>query len=96
MTIFFSLANANLTEDSSREVVESLYDLYLQLLEVLGLEDRTKEESLDQDIEGLIEERNQARKEKDFAKADAIRDQLLQMGIILKDTPTGVVWERKN
>ena len=53
-----------------------------------------KEEILDEDIEKLIEERQAARKAKDFARADAIRDELLEKGIILKDTREGVQWKR--
>ena len=53
-----------------------------------------KEEILDEDIEKLIEERQAARKAKDFARADEIRDQLLAMGIVLKDTREGVKWSR--
>ena len=48
----------------------------------------------DKEIEALIEERNQARKEKNYARADEIRDQLLEQGIILKDTREGVKWSR--
>ena len=58
-------------------------------------EDGTKEEEiLDEEIEKLIEERQAARKNKDFARADEIRDQLLEQGIVLKDTREGVKWSR--
>ena len=53
-----------------------------------------KEDILDEEIEKLIEERQAARKAKDFARADAIRDELLAKGIILKDTREGVQWKR--
>ena len=53
-----------------------------------------KEEMLDADIEALIEERQAARKEKNFARADAIREELLAKGIILEDTREGVKWKR--
>ena len=53
-----------------------------------------EEEVLDEDIEKLIEERQAARKAKDFKRADEIRDQLQEMGIILKDTREGVTWKR--
>ena len=53
-----------------------------------------EEEILDSDIEKLIEERQAARKEKNFARADEIRDELLAKGIILKDTREGVKWKR--
>ncbi|MDZ4722685.1 MAG: cysteine--tRNA ligase [candidate division Zixibacteria bacterium] len=54
-----------------------------------------KKSSLDGEIEALIQERTQARKSRDFARSDKIRDQLLEMGIILEDTPQGVKWKRK-
>ncbi|MBA4495867.1 cysteine--tRNA ligase [Paenactinomyces guangxiensis] len=63
--------------------------------EVLGLVRGNKEESLESEIEALIQERQQARKDRNFARADAIRDQLLNRGIILEDTPQGVRWKRK-
>ena len=53
-----------------------------------------KQEILDADIEKLIEERQMARKEKNFARADEIRDTLLEMGIVLEDTREGVKWKR--
>ncbi len=63
--------------------------------EVLGLVKIEAEDSLEQEIESLIQERQKARKARDFVKADAIRDQLLAQGIILEDTPQGVRWKRK-
>lgn len=53
-----------------------------------------KEEILDTEIEGLIAERQAARKEKNFARADEIRDLLLEKGIVLEDTREGVKWKR--
>ena len=66
----------------------------VKLGDVLGLILDKKEELLDADIEKLIEERQAARKAKDFARADAIRDELLEKGIILKDTREGVQWKK--
>ena len=66
----------------------------MSLTDVLGLIVDRKEEMLDAEIEKLIEERQAARKAKDFARADAIRDELLEKGIILKDTREGVQWKR--
>ena len=60
----------------------------------LGSSLRKKEEILDSDIEALIAERQAARKEKNFARADEIRDTLLEQGIILEDTREGVKWKR--
>ena len=71
-----------------------MLDLLKKLTDVLGLIVDRKEEILDSDIEELIRERQEARKAKDFARADAIRDELLEKGIILKDTREGVQWKR--
>lgn len=60
---------------------------------VLGF--HLKQEAIDSDIESLIDQRTEARKNKDFARSDQIRDELLAMGIILEDTPQGVKWKRK-
>ena len=79
---------------SSKEYLQKLFDLLVKLTGVLGLIVDKKEEILDEDIEKLIEERQAARKAKDFARADAIRDELLEKGIILKDTREGVQWKR--
>ena len=65
------------------------------LSDILGLIVDVQDEDLDAEIERKIEERQAARKAKDFAKADAIRDELLAEGIVLKDTRDGVRWERK-
>ena len=77
--------------------VLSLYDKVLHdLLAVFGLDLEDKSNSIDQEIEALIEERRQARANKDFARSDAIRDQLKEQGILLDDTPQGTVWKRVN
>lgn len=67
-----------------------------ELCGVLGLALSGEQESLDSEVEALIHQRTQARKEKDFAKADAIRDRLKEMGIVLEDTPAGVKWHRED
>jgi cysteinyl-tRNA synthetase len=71
-----------------------LRELLARIDEVLGVMERT-EVVLDDQVEELISKREQARKEKDFAQADAIRDELVELGIILEDTPQGTVWKRK-
>ena len=87
-------ANTNVDENSSREFAGGLYKELFKLSDVLGLKIEKKEEILDKEIEDLIQERQAARKAKDFKRADEIRDELLKKGIILKDTREGVKWQR--
>ena len=87
-------ANTTATAESSKEYLRGLLDRIVKLGDILGLILDKKEELLDADIEKLIEERQAARKAKDFARADAIRDELLEKGIILKDTREGVQWKK--
>ena len=83
-----------LAEDASQSLIEYAIEEFDELTGVLGLVYNRKSESLDLDIEKLIEERNTARKNKDFALADKIRDDLKAQGIILEDTPQGVKWHK--
>ena len=87
-------ANTNLQEDSSRPFIDEVLNTVVKLCDILGLKVEKEEETLDAEVEKLIAQRQEARKAKDFAKADAIRDQLLEMGIELKDTREGVKWKR--
>ena len=87
-------ANTNVDENSSKEFAGGLYEELFKLSDVLGLKIEKKEEILDKEIEDLIQERQAARKAKDFQRADEIRDELLKKGIILKDTREGVKWQR--
>ena len=87
-------ANTNVDENSSREFAGGLYEELFKLSDVLGLKIEKKEEILDKEIEDLIQDRQAARKAKDFKRADEIRDELLKKGIILKDTREGVKWQR--
>ena len=87
-------ANTKVNEESTGAFAGYLLDILVRLCDVLGLIVLKKEEVLDEDIEALIEERQAARKAKDFAKADEIRAKLLDMGIELKDTREGVKWKR--
>ena len=66
----------------------------MSLTDVLGIIVEKEEEILDADIEAMIAERQAARKERNFARADQIRDELLAKGIILEDTREGVKWKR--
>ena len=87
-------ANTTTNGDSSKAYVTALYELIVKLADVLGIVVEKKEELLDADIEALIQERQAARKERNFARADEIRDELLAKGIILEDTREGVKWKR--
>ena len=100
ITALFDLVkslNRYLELEVTSQGVLSLYDKVLHdLLAVFGLDLEDKSNSIDQEIEALIEERRQARANKDFARSDAIRDQLKEQGILLDDTPQGTVWKRVN
>ena len=87
-------ANTKLDEESSSEILMNVYQKIERLLGVLGLEFTVEKEDVDQQIRDLIEKRQQARKEKNFALADQIRDELLAQGIELLDTREGVKWKR--
>ena len=87
-------ANSNTSSENSKEYLDALYDRLNTLGGVLGIRVERKEEILDTEIEGLIAERQAARKEKNFARADEIRDLLLEKGIVLEDTREGVKWKR--
>ena len=86
--------NTGVSAQNSKECLQSYLDLLVKLCGVLGLIVDKKEELLDEEIEKLIEERQAARKAKNFARADEIRDELLSKGIILKDTREGVQWKK--
>lgn len=87
--------NSAVDDNSSLAFVTLAKEKLQMLCSVLGIITEKKEETLDSEIEDLIAERQAARKAKDFAKADAIRDQLLSMDIVLEDTREGVKWHRK-
>ncbi len=85
-------ANTGITGASGREAIELALSLIRELGGVLGLFTKETKKSLDAEVEELIKKRTEARKNKDWAAADAIRDKLKEMNIILKDTPDGVKW----
>jgi len=87
--------NSSVTDSSSLAYVQKAKDVLKDLCDVLGIILEREEEDLDSDIEALIAERQAARKAKNFQRADEIRDQLDQMGIVLEDTREGVKWHRK-
>lgn len=87
-------ANTNVSGDSSREFIEAVKKVIVELSDILGLMVERKQELGDADIEALIAERQKARKDKNFARADEIRNELLEKGIILEDTREGVKWKK--
>ncbi len=78
----------------NRQILQQAQGLLLELDEVLGLLKQTEQEILPEEIEQKIQQREQARKQKDFTTADAIRDELQERGIVLEDTPEGVRWKK--
>ncbi len=88
------LANISAKEESSALFVHTLKEEICRLCDVMGILTERKKEMLDEEIEQMIADRQQARKNKDFAQADAIRAKLSAMGIILEDTREGVKWKR--
>lgn len=95
--IFDITKEANLyiqRKQTSTEVIEAFQTLLASLLQILGLQIEEKQELVDEEIDQLIEQREQARKDRDFQLADQIRDQLKDKNIILEDTPQGPRWKR--
>lgn len=88
------LSNSTISEASTKAYVSYVKETMGKLCDVLGIITEKKEEILDSEVEDLIAKRQQARKDKNFALADEIRGQLLDMGIILEDTREGVKWKR--
>ena len=87
-------ANTHAGESSSIAFLTALKEEILQLADICGLIVEKAEEILEDEVEKLIQERQEARKAKNFARADEIRDELLQKGILLEDTREGVKWKR--
>ena len=97
ISVIFELikyTNINVTNDTPKATVDKSLSTVEKLCDVLGIITEKEEELLDSDIEALINERQAARKAKDFAKADEIRNKLADMGITLLDTREGVKWKR--
>lgn len=88
------LSNTTINENSSKEYCDKMASTIEKLCDILGILVKQEQELLDEDIEKLIAERQQARKDKNFARADEIRNSLLDMGIALEDTREGVKWKR--
>ncbi len=85
--------NQNVGDNTARNVLKLFIDNLSMLCDILGIILKKEEKLLDADIEKMIEERQQARKNKDFATADRIRDELLSKGIVLEDTREGVKYK---
>ena len=99
ISVLFELAkntNTNITTASSKELVEKALELIRELGSPLGILQKSTKVSLEDEVEKLIEQRQEARKNRDFALADKIRDDLKARGIILEDTPQGVRWKMEN
>ena len=99
ISVIFELVkmiNQELKEEHTAAFLQKLREELLELCDVLGLIVEEQEELLDEEVEKLIEERQKARKNKDFARADEIRDTLKSRGILLEDTREGVKWKREN
>jgi cysteinyl-tRNA synthetase len=88
------IANSNANAASSKEFIAKLREAIVTFSDILGLKVVKEAELLDADIENLINERQAARKERNFKRADEIRDELLSKGIVLEDTREGVRWKR--
>ncbi len=87
-------ANSKITSGNSKELIQKVLDRITKLSDILGIQVKKKEELLDEEIDQLIQDRQNARKNKDFTKADEIRNLLLEKGILLEDTREGVRWKR--
>ncbi|WP_102834448.1 cysteine--tRNA ligase [Clostridioides difficile] len=97
ISVIFELAkliNSNVDENSSLEFAKKCLDEFNELTGVLNIVNKKKDTVLDKDIEELIQKRTDAKKNKEFQLADDIRQQLLDMGIVLEDTRQGVKWKR--
>lgn len=97
ISVIFELikyTNINITAETPKKTIDMALATIEKLCDVLGIITEQEEELLDSDIEALIQERQEARKAKNFARADEIRNMLSDMGIILEDTREGVKWKR--
>lgn len=97
VSVIFELVkfiNIHTSKENSRQYIDELVNEMEELTQILGIITKREKELLDQDIEDLINERQVARKEKNFQRADEIREELSKKGILLEDTREGVKWKR--
>ncbi|MFP4698122.1 MAG: cysteine--tRNA ligase [Eubacteriales bacterium] len=97
ISVIFELvkfANTNCDQDTSNIFAKQVLDTIMKLCDILGIKVELKVNLLDEEIDDLINQRQEARKNKDFKKADSIREELKEKGIILEDTRDGVRWKR--
>ena len=93
ITVVYDMLKDDLNDKTKLALIESFDEvLSLNLTALRGVENNTVDNDMKQYIEEMIQKRASAKKEKDFAKADAIREELLSKGIVLKDTREGTVW----
>ena len=85
-----TVINTAVRDGASREFAEKSLDTLMELASIVGLLQQDADKAVDDDIQALVDERQEARKAKNFARADEIRDMLKARGITLKDTPKGV------
>ncbi len=96
ISVLFEIAkeiNSN-TTGATKAYIDTVLQKYLALADVLGLFDEGEADTLDAEIDALVQKRTEARKARDFKTADEIRDKLKELGIVLEDTPQGVKWHR--
>ena len=97
VSVIFELArfiNSNINENSSLEFIKQNHDVFIELNNVLNIVNKVNKDVLEDEIEALIQARVDAKKDKNFAKSDEIRDKLLEMGIVLEDTRQGTKWKK--
>ncbi|MBQ7646134.1 MAG: class I tRNA ligase family protein, partial [Clostridia bacterium] len=81
-------------ENASKEFIEKAFEIHYELLSLMGFETEQAENGDDEKIEAMVKERSEAKKAKDYKRADEIREELKKMGVVIEDTPQGPKWKR--